>query len=115
MRQETPPPMPAPFTARLDESTLKALDRLTEKTNRSRNWLVGRAVEDLVALNAWRLDKIEAGLVAANRGDFAHDEELARVRKKFAPKSSGCVGQLRRRAISKPSAITSSPTIPPRV
>ena len=80
--------MPAPFIARLDEATLKALDRLTEKTNRSRNWLVARAVEDLVALDAWRLDKIETKLVAANRGDFARDEELARVRKKFGKRHS---------------------------
>jgi predicted transcriptional regulator len=79
--------MPAPFTVRLDESTLTALDHLAEKTDRSRNWLVSRAVEDFVALNAWQLGKIEAGLAAANRDDFASDEELARVRKKFAPKS----------------------------
>jgi predicted transcriptional regulator len=81
------PTMPAPFTVRLDESTLTALDHLAEKTDRSRNWLVTRAVEDFVALNAWQLDKIEAGLAAANRGDFASDDELARVRKKFTPKS----------------------------
>ncbi len=79
--------MPAPFTVRLDESTLNALDHLAEKTDRSRNWLVARAVEDFVAVNAWQLDKIEAGLAAANRGEFATDEELARVRKKFAPKT----------------------------
>ena len=79
--------MPAPFTVRLDESTLTALDHLAEKTDRSRNWLVSRAVEDFVALNAWQLGKIEAGLAAAERGDFASDKELARVRKKFAPKS----------------------------
>jgi len=79
--------MPAPFTVRLDESTLNALDHLAEKTDRSRNWLVARAVEDFVAVNAWQLDKIEAGLAAANRGEFAADEELAHVRKKFAPKS----------------------------
>ena len=79
--------MPAPFTVRLDESTLNALDHLAEKTDRSRNWLVSRAVEDFVALNAWQLDKIEAGIAAADRGDFASDKELARVRKKFAPKS----------------------------
>jgi len=79
--------MPAPFTVRLDESTLNALDHLAEKTDRSRNWLVARAVEDFVAVNAWQLDKIEAGLAAANRAEFATDEELARVRKKFAPKS----------------------------
>ena len=79
--------MPAPFTVRLDESTLNALDHLAEKTDRSRNWLVARAVEDFVAVNAWQLDKIEAGLAAANRGEFAPHEELARVRKKFAPKT----------------------------
>lgn len=79
--------MPAPFTVRLDDSTLNALDHLAEKTDRSRNWLVTRAVEDFVALNAWQIGKIDAGLDAANRGDFASDEELARVRKKFAPKS----------------------------
>jgi predicted transcriptional regulator len=78
--------MPAPFTVRLDESTLTALDHLAEKTDRSRNWLVSRAVEDFVALNAWQLGKIEAGLAAADRGDFASDDELARVRKKFAAK-----------------------------
>ena len=87
MHHETTPPMPAPFTVRLDESTLTALDHLAEKTDRSRNWLVSRAVEDFVALNAWQLGKIEAGLAAADRGDFASDKELARVRKKFAPKS----------------------------
>jgi len=86
MLHETPT-MPAPFTVRLDESTLTALDHLAEKTDRSRNWLVTRAVEDFVALNAWQLEKIEAGLAAANRGDFASDDEMARVRKKFAPKS----------------------------
>jgi predicted transcriptional regulator len=79
--------MPAPFTVRLDESMLNALDQLAEKTDRSRNWLVTRAIEDFVALNAWQLGKIEAGIAAADRGDFASDEELARVRKKFAPKS----------------------------
>jgi predicted transcriptional regulator len=78
--------MPAPFTVRLDESTLNALDHLAEKTDRSRNWLVVRAIEDFVALNAWQLSKIEAGIAAADRGDFATDEELARVKEKFAPK-----------------------------
>jgi predicted transcriptional regulator len=79
--------MPAPFTVRLDESMLKALDRLAEKTDRSRNWLVARAIEDYVALNAWQLDKIKEGIEAADRGEFAADEDVARVRKKFASSS----------------------------
>ncbi len=78
--------MPSPFTVRLDKSTLNALDQLAEKTDRSRNWLVNRAIEDFVALNAWQLGKIEAGIAAATSGEFATDEDLVRVRTKFAPK-----------------------------
>jgi len=79
--------MPAPFTVRLDEPMLEALDRLAEKTERPRSWLVARAIEDYVALNAWQIEKIEEGIAAADRGDFASDDEVARVRKKFAPSS----------------------------
>ncbi|MBY6242973.1 CopG family ribbon-helix-helix protein [Methylosinus sp. Sm6] len=76
--------MSAAFTVRLDETTLGALDKLAATTERSRNWLVAKAVEDYIALNAWHIGKIEAGIAAADRGDFASDDELARVRKKFA-------------------------------
>ncbi|HYA81179.1 MAG TPA: ribbon-helix-helix protein, CopG family [Methylocystis sp.] len=78
--------MSAAFTVRLDEATLGALDQLAEKTERSRNWLVAKAIEDYLALNAWQVAKIEAGIAASERGDFAADDEVARVRKKFAIK-----------------------------
>lgn len=71
--------MPAPFTVRLDDATLNALDNLGKKTDRSRNWLVSRAVEDFVSLNAWQLDKIEIGIAQADRGQFATDEEVEAV------------------------------------
>jgi predicted transcriptional regulator len=77
--------MTAAFTVRLDEAVAHALDRLAEKTDRSRNWLVNQAVQDYVTVNAWQLEKIEAGIAAADRGDFASDEEVARVRAKFGP------------------------------
>jgi predicted transcriptional regulator len=78
--------MSVAFTIRLDETTLGALDRLAEKTERSRNWLVAKAVEDYVSLNAWQLEKIEAGIRAADAGDFANDAELERLRQSFADK-----------------------------
>lgn len=78
--------MSAAFTVRLDKTTLGALDQLAEKTERSRNWLVAKAVEDYVARNAWQVSKIEEGLASANRCDFASDDEVARVRKKFPVK-----------------------------
>lgn len=76
--------MSAAFTVRLDEATLGALDLLAEKTDRSRSWLVNKAIEEYVELNSWQIGKIEAGLEAADRGEFASDEDVGRVRKKFA-------------------------------
>lgn len=78
--------MSSAFTVRLDETTLDALDQLAEKTERSRNWLVAKAVEDYLSQNAWQVAKIEAGIAAADRGDFASDDEVARLRKKFSVK-----------------------------
>jgi predicted transcriptional regulator len=71
------------LTVRLDDATLLALDRLAERTDRSRSSLIVQAVEEYIALNAWQIDKIETGITAADRGDFASEEELARVRRKF--------------------------------
>ena len=78
--------MTAAFTLRLNEATLEALDRLAEKTERSRSWLATKAIEDYVALNAWQIGKIEAGIAAADRGDFASDDDVKRVAGKYAAK-----------------------------
>jgi predicted transcriptional regulator len=86
MSREKSNQLPAAFTVRLEEETLDAFDRLAEKTDRSRNWLAAKAIEDHVALNAWQIGKIEEGVAAADRGDFASDDDVARVRKKFAAK-----------------------------
>jgi predicted transcriptional regulator len=76
--------MPAAFTVRLDDDTLAALDRLAEQTERSRSWLVSRAVQEYVSLNEWQIARIEEGIAAADRGDFASDKEIAGIRRKFS-------------------------------
>lgn len=75
--------MAAAFTVRLDEAVLRDLDRLAEKTDRSRNWLVSQAVQEYASVNAWQLERIEEGIAAADRGDFASEAEVARVKAKF--------------------------------
>ena len=77
--------MASAFTVRLDDDTLGALDRLAERTARSRSWLAAKAIEEYVALNAWQIGRIEAGIAAAERGDFAGADEVVRVRGKFCP------------------------------
>lgn len=60
----------------LDVGTLAALDELAAKAAQPRDWLVRRALEDYVALQAWQVAKIEAGLAQADRGEFVSDDEL---------------------------------------
>jgi predicted transcriptional regulator len=72
------------FTVRLRSETLAALDQLANGTGRSRSWLVARAIEDYAAINEWQLPKIEAGIEAADRGDFVSDEEMAVLWAKFS-------------------------------
>lgn len=88
MQTETNDPKSAAFTIRIDETMLGALDHLAAKTERSRNWLVAKAIEDYIELNTWQIGKIQAGLDAAASGDFASEEEVARVFKKFSKHKS---------------------------
>jgi len=46
--------------------------------------LVAKAIEDYVALNAWQIDKIEAGIAAADRDAFADEKDVARLRSKYS-------------------------------
>ena len=78
--------MSAALSVSLDETTLKALDELAAKTDRPRSWHVNQAVQDYVALNAWQVAKIEEGIAAADRGDFAAEEELDQIEAKLRAK-----------------------------
>ena len=84
MRTEPEREMTAAFTVRLDEETLAALDRLAERTERPRSWLVTRAVEEYLSVNEWQIARIEEGIADADRGDFASDEEMERIWRKFS-------------------------------
>ncbi|WP_332681121.1 CopG family ribbon-helix-helix protein [Bosea sp. (in: a-proteobacteria)] len=68
--------MTAAFTIRLDDETLARLDALAADTDRSRSWLAAKAIESYVALNAWQIEQIKAGLAEADRGEFVSEADL---------------------------------------
>jgi predicted transcriptional regulator len=55
-------------TIELDDESLQALDRLARRTERSPDDIIGQAVQDYLDLQAWQINKIEAGIAAAERG-----------------------------------------------
>jgi predicted transcriptional regulator len=72
----------AAFTVRLPDDVTAKLDDLASKLDRSRSWLVARAIEEFVARESVIVDDILQGLAEADRGEFATDEEVAAA---FAP------------------------------
>lgn len=79
--------MTTPLTLNLDETAMRALDRLASSTGNSRDWLVSRALEAYAELEPWQTEKIKEGIAAADEGRFASDDRVQKVRTKFAAES----------------------------
>lgn len=75
-------------TIRLDdEQKLSALDKLARSMDRSRNWLINRAIEKYVAEQAWQIEAILEGIGQADRGEFASNEEVEAAFARFGAKA----------------------------
>lgn len=77
------------MTATLDISDkLKArVDAIARRSRLSASEVIADALENGYSLE-WQeryLDRVEAGLAAANAGQFATDEQLVRIRNKYRP------------------------------
>lgn len=79
--------MTAAFTIRLDDETLAKLDALAADTDRSRNWLATKAIENYIELNAWQIERIKEGIAQADRGEFATEEVVEAVFAKYRTKA----------------------------
>ncbi|MBZ7927198.1 hypothetical protein LAC81_35225 (plasmid) [Ensifer adhaerens] len=51
--------------------------------DRSRSYMAAEAIEAFVEQQEWQLVEIEAGLAEADRGEFARDEDVAKVVGKY--------------------------------
>jgi RHH-type rel operon transcriptional repressor/antitoxin RelB len=71
------------LTLRLDAKLKNKLDRLSKSLNRSRSFVAAQAIQELVSVNEWQINEIKKGLAEADAGDFATDEEVQRVMKKW--------------------------------
>lgn len=69
----------SPITTRLDAATLETLDRLAERYDRSRSWLVAQAVRQFVEREAEMLAIIEEGERSAREEPLISHEEMKRL------------------------------------
>lgn len=68
-------------TARLDDETLAGLDKLAGYHERSRAWLVAKAIKQYVKEESEFFDFVQQGADDIARGDYVtHEELVAEIR-----------------------------------
>jgi predicted transcriptional regulator len=71
------------FSIRTDSAKLTELDRLAKSQNRSRNFVVNDAIDRYLAEERQWAEKVQAGLAAAEAGDFASAAEVDALFQRF--------------------------------
>ena len=75
------------LTLRLDSNLKKQLDKLANATQRSKSFLAAEAIREYLSLNDWQIEEIKKGLKEADRGEFASEQEVQRVIKKWTKRA----------------------------
>lgn len=73
----------ATLTLRMPQELREKLDRLAERTARSRAGLAVDALSSYLEAQEWQLREIQKGVEEADAGDFASETEVARVFRKW--------------------------------
>lgn len=71
------------MTLRLEPKLRKQLDGLAKAQRRSRSFIAAEAIREYVAVNEWQIEEITKAVSEADQGDFASEEEVRRVMRKW--------------------------------
>ena len=70
---------------RVEHDTLEKLDRLARSMDRSRSWIVNRAIERYLDYEDWFVAEVGKGIAAADGGELIpHNRVVAEVRRRIA-------------------------------
>jgi RHH-type transcriptional regulator, rel operon repressor / antitoxin RelB len=72
-----------PMSVRISSNLSARVSKLAEAMDRPKSWIIERAIEDYVSLQAWQVAEIKRGLQEADAGDFATDDEVEAVFRKW--------------------------------
>lgn len=72
------------LTLRVPSAMKEQLDKLADATHRSKSYLAGEAIRQYLELESWQIGEIQQALQEADASDFASDEEVAAVVRKYA-------------------------------
>ncbi len=75
--------MSSTVTVRLDPDLDRRLERLAKAMHRPKSLLAAEAIRTFVDLNEWQVQEIERAVVEAENGEFASDDLVRKVLRKW--------------------------------
>jgi predicted transcriptional regulator len=75
--------MSTTMTVRIDDDIKARLEVLAGATKRSKSFLAAEAIRAYVDTNEWQIAEIQAAIKEADAGDFASDQEVADLAKRW--------------------------------
>ena len=72
------------LTVRVADEVKDQMDSLAEATGRTRSWIASEAIKQYLDLEGWQISELKKALAEADAGDFASDEEVEQVMRKWS-------------------------------
>lgn len=68
---------------RVSKDKIKRIDAIATSMGRSRNWLLNKALDDILDHQAWFVAEVQKGIAAADKGEFASPENVTAIFNKY--------------------------------
>ena len=68
---------------RVSKDKIERIDAIATSMGRSRNWLLNKALDDILDHQAWFVAEVQKGIEAADKGEFASPDEVTAIFNKY--------------------------------
>jgi len=68
---------------RASKDKIERIDAIATSMGRSRNWLLNKALDDILEHQAWFVAEVQKGIEAADKGEFASPDEVTAIFNKY--------------------------------
>jgi predicted transcriptional regulator len=72
------------LTMRVPAELKEQLEKLADATHRSKSYLAGEAIRQYLDIEAWQIGEIQMAIKEADANDFATNEEVDAIVRKYA-------------------------------
>lgn len=68
---------------RASKDKIERIDAIATSMGRSRNWLLNKALDDILEHQSWFVAEVQKGIEAADKGELASPDEVTAIFNKY--------------------------------